>query len=80
MKWFTEVFLPSLEKHMNNPKYPNQCILSLKQAEICYRYMNERYCSGDYGGFYNYEIQVGNKYYQLTKRGKYTFLSMNERL
>ena len=34
--WFTESFLPSLEKRMKNSKYPNQCILSEKQAEVCY--------------------------------------------
>lgn len=75
-KWFEETFLQSLEARMTNPKYPNQCILSEKQADICYRYMNSRNCSGDYGCFTNYEYTVGNKFYQMTKRGKYHFLSM----
>lgn len=76
MQWFIETFLPSLERRMTNPKYPNQCILSDKQAEICYKYMGSRSCRGDYGTFTNYEITVKNKYYQMTKRGKYHFLTV----
>lgn len=76
MKWFTDVFLPSLEKRMNNPKYPNQCILTPKQANICYKYMDTKDCHGDYGWFSIYEITVGNKKYQVSKAGKYIFLNM----
>jgi hypothetical protein len=79
MKWFEEVFLPSLESKMNNPKYPNSCILSEKQAEICYKYMKAKSCRGDYGGFTNYEITIGGKYYQMTQRGKYHYLNMVQR-
>ena len=77
MKWFLEEFLPSQEVRMNsNPKYPNSCILSQKQAEICYRYMEPHYCKGDYGGFYNYEITTPDgKFFQMTSRGKYIFLN-----
>ena len=74
MKWFTEEFLPSIEARMTNPKYPDSCILTPKQAEVCYKYMNDKYCRGDYGGFYNYEIVVNGTKYQMTSRGKYTFL------
>lgn len=74
MKWFTEVFLPSIEKRMNNPKYPNSCILSDKQADVCYKYMNEVDCYGDYGNFVNYQIIANGYKWLMTKRGKYTFL------
>ena len=76
MEWFTNTFLPSLEGRMNNPKYPNLMILSQKQAEICYKYMKAVYCRGDYGGFYNYETRANGKLYQMTIRGKYTFLNV----
>lgn len=79
MAWFKNEFLPNLEKRMNNPKYPNQCILTEKQAEICYKYMKAVYCRGDYGGFYNYEIEADNKKYVMTKRGNYTFLRVFEK-
>lgn len=79
MNWFKDVFIPSLEKKMNNPKYPNQCILSDKQADICRKYMRAVYCRSDYSGFYNYEIVIDNKYYQMTSRGKYHFLTMIEK-
>lgn len=75
MKWFTEVFLPSLEKRMNNPKYPNQLILSDKQYDVCLRYMNDKQCHGFYGWFTIYEIEVDNIQYTVTDRGRYHFLS-----
>ena len=76
MKWFTETFLPSLESRMDNPKYPNQCILSEKQAEVCYRYMESTQHRGDYGWFTNYSIKVGTKVYKMYSQGKYIFLRM----
>lgn len=79
MAWFTETFLPSLESRMTNPKYPNSCILSEKQADVCYRYMEANQHHGDYGYFTNYSLQVGNKVYQMTFAGKYTFLRRYER-
>lgn len=75
MKWFTEVFLPSLESRMNNPKYPNSCILSDKQADICYKYMEEISCRGDYGYFNIYQIKVNGHKWTMTQRGRYTFLT-----
>lgn len=77
MEWFKTVFLPSLEARMTNPKYPNQIILSPKQADICYKYMNSVQCHGDYGYFTIYEIKIDGKLYQMTTRGKYTFLTVD---
>lgn len=75
MKWFTEVFLPSFEQKLKNPKYPNSCILTRKQAEICYRYMDEVQCKGDYGYFSIYQIKVNGHKWVIKESGKYTFLS-----
>lgn len=75
MKWFLEVFLPSLEKRMNNPKYPNQAIITNNQFEVCLKYFKPRQCYGDYGYFTNFEFETEKAFYQITFRGKYTFLS-----
>lgn len=77
--WFLETFLPSLEARMTNPKYPNRCILSQKQAEICYKYMECSQHRGDYGTFATYELKTEDKWYQMTFAGKYTFLSVSSR-
>ena len=76
--WFVGEFLPSLEKRMDNPKYPNTCILSALQAEVCYKYMESIQCKSDYGWFYVYELKVGNKAYQMKKVGRYIFLSVTD--
>ena len=78
MKWFTEEFLPSIEKRMTNPKYPNQAILSVKQADVCYRYMTSKQHSDcSYGKrFTTYEVTANGKKYMMTERGKYTFLNV----
>ena len=58
-KWFKEVFLPSFDSKMNHPKYPNRCILSEKQANVCHRNMTEKPCHGDYNEWYNvYEAET----------------------
>lgn len=78
--WFVGEFLPSLEKRMNNPKYPNSCILSEKQADVCCRYMKSEQHSGvDYNWvFTTYHLTVGNKTYTLSTKGSYTFLSVRD--
>lgn len=81
--WFEETFLPSLEKSMNNPKYPNSCILSEKQSEVCAKYMDECTHTDLYGKSfrtYEYNINSGScrKHYQLTFNGRYRILHMNE--
>ena len=75
MNWFLETFLPSLEKRMNNPKYPNQTILTDKQLDVCLKYFKPRQCHGDYGCFTNYEFETKTTSYQIFFRGKYNFLS-----
>lgn len=73
-KWFEEVFLPSFDKNMNNPKYPNKVILSPKQEDVCIKNMSEKQCHGDYGYFTVYEYKTESANYLLTFSGKYTFL------
>lgn len=75
MKWFLETFLPSLEKRMNNPKYPNQAIITNNQFEVCLKYFKPRQCYGDYGYFTNYEFATDEASYQITFGGRYIFLS-----
>lgn len=77
--WFEETFLPSLEARMNNPKYPNQCILSERQQIVCEKYMDEKFCSGINGrDFYIYTYDLGTKHYTMHFAGKYAFLSMRD--
>lgn len=77
--WFEETFLQSLiEKAQNNIKYPNQLILSEKQADICSRYMNEKENSSDTkGGFiarsFYMEYRIDGHYTMIQKRGRYIF-------
>lgn len=74
-KWFKEVFLPSMDSKMNHPKYPNRCILSEKQANVCYRNMTEKPCHGDYNEWYIvYEAETETSKYTMYTAGKYTFL------
>lgn len=75
MKWFLEQFLPSLEKRMNNPKYPNQAIITPNQFEVCLKYFRPRQCYGDYGCWTNYEFETDASKYQITQQGRYIFLS-----
>lgn len=77
-KWFAEEFLPSLEKRMTNPKYPNRCILSEAQANVCFKYMTAIQCKdASYGtNFYNYRFDTENKIYLMTFAGRWTFMSM----
>lgn len=77
--WFEEVFLPSLEKRMNNPKYPNQVILTDKQEQVCERYMTYKPCVDLYNrDFGIYIYNVGTKHYTMTFAGRYTFLHLDD--
>ena len=79
-KWFKEVFLPSFDSKMNHPKYPNRCILSEKQANVCHRNMTEKPCHGDYNEWYNvYEAETETTKYTMYTAGKYTFLLKTEK-
>ena len=79
-KWFKEVFLPSFDSKMNHPKYPNRCILSEKQANVCHRNMTEKPCHGDYNEWYNvYEAETETAKYTMYTAGRYTFLTKTEK-
>ena len=75
MKWFLEVFLPSIEKRMNNPKYPNQAIITRNQFDVCARYFQSVQCHSDYGWFTIWEYRTEEAHYQITFRGQYIFLT-----
>lgn len=77
-EWFVKEFLPSLEKRMTNPKYPNRCILTEKQAEVCYKYMKAvQHKDASYGKcFSTYEFETEIKKYQMSFAGRYIFLSV----
>lgn len=74
MKWFEEIFLPSLynQKKMYHGK--TATFLTDKQADICRRYMTERICHGDYGQFDVFEHTYGESKIQLCEMGKYNIL------
>lgn len=74
MKWFEEVFLPSLYEQRKNHYGKLVTFLTYKQAEICRRYLNERLCHGEYGDFCNYEGVFNDKKIQLCQHGKYDIL------
>lgn len=79
-KWFTDVFLPCFDSRMNHPKYPNRCILSEKQADVCHKYMNAKQCHSTYNKWYNiYEAETETAKYTMYKAGRYTFLMKTEK-
>lgn len=65
--WFEETFLPSLETRMNNPKYPNQVILTKKQEEVCRKYMNRVsfFSNALCREASRYEYKIGDATYKL---------------
>lgn len=73
-RWFEETFLPSFEEKLHNPKYPNQVILSERQADICRQYMDEQESHTDYGWHTVYRKQVGGTVWYIATAGRYTFL------
>ena len=75
MDWFLKTFLPSIEKRMDNPKYPNQTIITRNQFEVCAKYFHSVQCHGDYGWFTVWEFRTEEAHYQITFRGKYIFLT-----
>ena len=74
MKWFEEVFLPSLfeKKKMVHGKVCTY--ITDKQAHICRKYMTEKICNGDYGQFSIYEHKYNECKIQLCESGKYNIL------
>lgn len=78
--WFVDTFLKSFEDSgkFNNPKYPGQAIISDKQMEICYKYMEpHQYKEMDYKIYFTIlELRVNNKLYTAQRRGKYNFLNV----
>ena len=75
--WFISVFLPSLEERMNNERYPDSCLLSDRQAEVCMMHMRaEQHTDVNYGtAFTNYHYSTGSYDYYLYRRGKYNILN-----
>lgn len=73
--WFENQFIPSLCDRMNNPKYPRSVVLTDRQADICRMYMSPIQCHSDYGYFTIYQKTINGILFQMTFRGRYTFLS-----
>lgn len=77
MDWFKTVFIPSICKRMNNPKYPCSAILTEKQSDICRRYMNARQCCDiNYNTWFTvYEITIDDCHFSLREYGRYNIIS-----
>lgn len=75
MEWFLTTFLPSIEQRMNNPRYPNQAIITRNQFDVCRKYFHPVQCHGDYGWFTVYEFATDDAKYLITFKGKYIFLN-----
>lgn len=75
-EWFEETFLLSFEAKMNNPKYPNQCLLTDGQYRICEKYMEEHEGhDSDYRRTWHYfTYTAGKRTYTAEQRGRYFFL------
>ena len=74
MDWFTKTFLPSLYERKTMYHGKLATFLTIKQADICRKYMNERLCHGDYGQFGVFEYTYNEKKVQLCEAGKYNIL------
>lgn len=65
MGWFLDEFLPSVASRIGkNAKYPNSCIVSEKQADVLWFYMN----TVDHD---RAEIEKDGVSYSLEARGKW---------
>lgn len=75
-KWFENVFLPSQidRAKKQDPKYGWCVILSEKQADICYRYMDPKDHHGEYGWFSMYHYSITGYRFTVYKQGRYTFM------
>ena len=71
MKWFTEVFLKSLHEKMINHHGQAVTFLTVKQANVCYKYFKPKQCYGDYGYFTNYWFEYNGNSILLSEEGKY---------
>ena len=68
LSWFKEEFLPSVASRIGkNPQYPDSCIVSDKQADVLWFYMDT--VDQDRA-----EIIVGDILYSLETRGKWWVL------
>ena len=74
MKWFLEVFLPSLHSIATQYHGKTVTFLTEKQADICRRYMTAKECHGFYGDFVIFEGFFNDKKIQLCEAGKYDIL------
>ena len=74
MKWFKEVFLPSLRERAVQYHGKTATFVTAKQSDICRRYMTSRICNGDYGQFEIYEFEFNNHKVQLCEAGKHDII------
>lgn len=70
MGWFLDTFLPSVASRIgSNAQYPNSCIVSEKQADVLYFYMER-----GSGATESYIIGNDGRTYSLEQRGKWWVL------
>lgn len=68
MPWFKDEFLPSVASRIgSNPKYPDSCILSEKQSNVVWFYM-------DPTGPNTAEMVLGEYVYKFEYRGNWPVL------
>ncbi|MBO7425143.1 MAG: hypothetical protein J6U23_05645 [Clostridiales bacterium] len=68
-KWFEEVFLPSFDTKLSDPRYPNRALISERQADVFRKYMK-------YDRALGYKYKIGSKEYSLEFAGRYSFLRL----
>lgn len=70
MSWFMDTFLPSVASRIgSNAQYPSSCIVSEKQADVLYFYMER-----GSGATESYIIGNDGRTYSLEQRGKWWVL------
>lgn len=70
MQWFLGTFLPSIASRIGkDTKYPNSCIVSEKQADVLYFYMER-----GSGSTESYVLGNDGRTYSLEQRGKWWVL------
>ena len=73
MGWFLDTFLPSVASRIgNNKQYPTSCIVSEKQADVLYFYMER-----GSGATESFIIGNDGKTYSLEQRGKWWTLRVS---
>lgn len=78
MKWFDEIFLPSLHERIVNNHGKAVTFITPKQADICYRYFKAEQHNSDYGYFDTYRYEYNGKNISLSEEGKYIKIYWNE--